>query len=43
MMRPDHYYFLMSLLRYGMLGLALIFAVRLTAFLFGQMSWASFG
>jgi len=41
MMHPDHYYFLMSLLRYGALGLGLIFAVRLIAFLFHYMSWAS--
>ena len=41
MMPPDHYYFLMSVLRFGVLGLALVFVVRLIAFLFHYMSWAS--
>ena len=41
MMHPEHYYFLMSLLRFGVLGMALILVVRIIAFLFHYMSWAA--
>ena len=43
MMHPDHYYLIMSLLKYGTLGLALTFAVRLVAFTFNYLWWASLG
>jgi len=32
MMRPDHHYAIMLMMKYGSLALALVFAVRIAAF-----------
>jgi hypothetical protein len=37
MMRPDHHYAIMSIMKYGSLVLALIFAGKIVAFAVRQM------
>lgn len=32
MMRPDHHYIIMSIMKYGSLALAIVFAVKIAAF-----------
>jgi hypothetical protein len=41
MMHPDHFNFIMSLMKFGSLSLAFVFAVRIVAFTLRHLWWVS--